>query len=579
MKITKHPSIAASAGTLVIDKDEVVDGGAIGTIKTIIAGENIAKWDALYIHKVGGGRTNGQAYRADNDDTGNQAYPVVGIATEAVTAGNEVRYLESGYAKDSGWAYTAGNKIWLGSTPGALVTSLPTSANYQQDFGEALASDFLSIYVSDELDTDAISLSNMPAAASDDIDASTQKIINVVDPALAQDAATKASSEAAAASAASSAVSIHESDTTNVHGFTDTAQVVGNLKNNATPTPAAMTAIDVDGTLTGDSDTALATQKAVKTYADTKEPLLSKSNLTASAPVAVSNTPQIIGASAANIDLKNNATPTPAAIDEIDVDGTLAADSDVKLATQKAVKTYADTKEPALTKGNLTANSPLSFDQTRDVIGGAAALSIQDATTSQKGAVQLQDSIDTATDKAITPNAVKGHEDSTTAHGATGANVGTTNTQTLTNKTLQSTKQVLRLSDLTGDGQYFMNNGYLLQTNETAIAVGDVVGIDSSGYIVKANAATGSVQRALGVAATSTTGTGTEDITVIVDGAIYKTTWAAGMSTTGARQYVGETAGQLTETAPSDTGDMIQEVGTNMDGNKLLVKVTGDATV
>lgn len=42
------------------------------------------------------------------------------------------------------------------------------------------------------------------------------------------------------------------------------------------------------------------------------------------------------------------------------------------LSTTTAAATY----EPILTKGNLTANSPLSFDNTRQVIGGAAALSL-----------------------------------------------------------------------------------------------------------------------------------------------------------------------------------------------------------
>ncbi len=61
-------------------------------------------------------------------------------------------------------------------------------------------------------------------------------------------------------------------------------------------------AADTDGTLAANSDSKIATQKATKTYADTK-----------------------VAASA------------------LDTDGTLAANSDSKVATQKAVKTYADT--------------------------------------------------------------------------------------------------------------------------------------------------------------------------------------------------------------------------------------------
>jgi hypothetical protein len=64
--------------------------------------------------------------------------------------------------------------------------------------------------------------------------------------------------------------------------------------------------------------------------------------------------------------------------------------------------------EPALTKGNLTANSPISLSATQQVIGGAAVISISEATTSAKGAVQLSDSyigtsqILATTEKALT---------------------------------------------------------------------------------------------------------------------------------------------------------------------------------
>jgi len=47
--------------------------------------------------------------------------------------------------------------------------------------------------------------------------------------------------------------------------------------------------------------------------------------------------------------------------------------------------------EPTVTKGNLTASSPLSFDQTRQVIGGAAALSIPKAGASTDGYLSSTD--------------------------------------------------------------------------------------------------------------------------------------------------------------------------------------------
>ena len=82
---------------------------------------------------------------------------------------------------------------------------------------------------------------------------------------------------------------------------------------------ANINTISTDGTLAGNTDTDIPTEKAVKTYADTK-----------------------------------------IASSYLDTDGTLTANSDVKVATQKATKTYADTKIPSSyldTDGTLAANS------------------------------------------------------------------------------------------------------------------------------------------------------------------------------------------------------------------------------
>lgn len=92
--------------------------------------------------------------------------------------------------------------------------------------------------------------------------------------------------------------------------------------------------LDTDGALTANSDAKVASQKATKTYADTKVPLSYLDTDTALA---------------ANSDVKvatQKATKayadTKVPLSYLDTDGTLAANSDVKVATQKAVKTYVD---------------------------------------------------------------------------------------------------------------------------------------------------------------------------------------------------------------------------------------------
>jgi hypothetical protein len=86
----------------------------------------------------------------------------------------------------------------------------------------------------------------------------------------------------------------------------------------AAASAASVPSVDTDGTLAANSDAKVASQKATKTYADTKL------------------------ASAA-----------------LDTDGTLAANSDSKVATQKATKTYVNGKKLS---GFVAPDAAVSFD-------------------------------------------------------------------------------------------------------------------------------------------------------------------------------------------------------------------------
>ncbi len=83
--------------------------------------------------------------------------------------------------------------------------------------------------------------------------------------------------------------------------------------------------LDTDGTLAANSDTKIPSQKATKTYADTKVPS-----------------------------------------SYLDTDGTLAANSDTKVATQKATKTYMDT---GLGTKQNTLTNPMVYGDTRHKVG------------------------------------------------------------------------------------------------------------------------------------------------------------------------------------------------------------------
>lgn len=144
-------------------------------------------------------------------------------------------------------------------------------------------------------------------------------------------------------------------------GFTSLADRIGSKQDSLGFTPEN-TANKSTSTALGTSDTLFPTQKAVKTYTDTglatKEPSLGFT--------AVPNTRQVNGhALSADITVTksdvslgsvDNLQQMP--ISYLDTDGTLAANSDAKVASQKAVKTFSQPKDSDLTTiAGLTATT------------------------------------------------------------------------------------------------------------------------------------------------------------------------------------------------------------------------------
>lgn len=123
---------------------------------------------------------------------------------------------------------------------------------------------------------------------------------------------------------------------------------------------ATINEFSIDGTLSGNSDTAVPTEKAVKTYVDnlpsgsgdvvgpasaTDNAIarfdLATGKLIQNSGIIISDTDAITGAASIALDVG-------ATIDEFSIDGTLSGNSDTAVPTEKAVKTYVDNATPTL---------------------------------------------------------------------------------------------------------------------------------------------------------------------------------------------------------------------------------------
>jgi len=102
------------------------------------------------------------------------------------------------------------------------------------------------------------------------------------------------------------------------------------------------------------------------------------------------------------------------------------------------------------------------------------------------------------------------------------------------------------------------------------------VGLDSTGKVVKACAETGAQVVCLGFPETSGAGTKSEGsgifthVNINTSGRRQDASWNW---TIGAPVYVSETAGSLTQTAPNDNGDIVQQVGYATAADEIVISI------
>lgn len=176
-----------------------------------------------------------------------------------------------------------------------------------------------------------------------------------------------------------------------VSGVTASMVGLGNVTNDAQLKASDLT---TDGTLAANSDTLIPSEKAVKTYADTKVPQTTTVNGHAlSSNVTVTQS---------DVGLSNVTNDAQLKASDLDIDGTLAANSDTKIPSQKAVKTYVDTTVGAAANqslSNLTGPTAINQDFIFNT-GADVTIKTVDATTSNIGGAHTK-SINISTGNAL----------------------------------------------------------------------------------------------------------------------------------------------------------------------------------
>lgn len=160
------------------------------------------------------------------------------------------------------------------------------------------------------------------------------------------------------------------------------------------PTGATIDEFSTDGTLAGDSDTAVPTEKAVKTYVDAAISSVSTSSISAgdsSVAVIDSTSTGIINVT---VDSSLVSTFTTSGlqlssgtrVNEFSTDGTLSGNSDNAIPTEKAVKTYVDNSiasglnvQTVYTDSTAVNGDALLVDTT----GGAVSIELQPSNDSK----------------------------------------------------------------------------------------------------------------------------------------------------------------------------------------------------
>ena len=257
----------------------------------------------------------------------------------------------------------------------------------------------------------------------------------------------------------------HIANTSNPHATTKTQVSLGNVDN---VQQLPMSYLDTDNTFTANSDVKVPSQKAVKAYVDGKDSVIAGTVTTLSGTVStnattmnnhIANTSNPHSTTKAQVSLGNVDNVQQLPMSYLDTDTALAANSDSKVASQKAIKAYVDGKVSGINslisgqlvyKGTIDGSQSLVANGIASITKGwfykvTVAGSATGITTPSSSSLSVGDQVIANQDSASPTAAMFDGIDNTESSDL----VRLSSSQTLTNKTIDKASNTISNLDTT----------------------------------------------------------------------------------------------------------------------------------
>lgn len=113
------------------------DGYYMGDVQRLQAGENLAAHELTYR------KNDGKQWKTDADAEATTV-GVLYLALEVIGADDYGFFLSIGHVKNTGWAFTAGDSLYVSATSGAITaTALSGSGQFLRKVGGAVTSNVI----------------------------------------------------------------------------------------------------------------------------------------------------------------------------------------------------------------------------------------------------------------------------------------------------------------------------------------------------------------------------------------------------------------------------------------------------